>query len=170
MGGVSTGNVSREIWDGKTANVLRGRVSLANNGGFIQMATNLVAAGSGGEQQQQTSVDASAFLGIELHVQSFKITSENNDDDSDSAHPDESFNVHLKNTACTKPYISYRATFVAPTGQWTTVRIPFASFQGKGQGVEGTSFDTKTLTRLGIVAIGRAMTVQLAVAEVRFYK
>ena len=41
MGGVSNGSLTRETVDDKIANVLRGKVSLQNNGGFIQMATDL---------------------------------------------------------------------------------------------------------------------------------
>jgi hypothetical protein len=37
----SKGSVTREVVDGKLANVLRGSVSLENNGGFVQMATDL---------------------------------------------------------------------------------------------------------------------------------
>jgi Complex I intermediate-associated protein 30 (CIA30) len=59
MGGVSMGNLLREEYDGRIANVLRGKVSLENNGGFIQMATNL----------GNSPIDASTFEGIELDVQ-----------------------------------------------------------------------------------------------------
>ena len=38
MGGVSSGGVAEEIVGGRNATVLRGKVSLENNGGFIQMA------------------------------------------------------------------------------------------------------------------------------------
>jgi Complex I intermediate-associated protein 30 (CIA30) len=58
MGGVSMGNLLREEYAGRIANVLRGKVSLENNGGFIQMATNLGIS----------PVDASKFVGIELDV------------------------------------------------------------------------------------------------------
>lgn len=60
------GNLSREVFDGRIANVLRGSVSLANNGGFIQMATNLART-----SEERSSVDASSFEGVELDVQSF---------------------------------------------------------------------------------------------------
>lgn len=55
------GTLSREIYAGKMANVLRGNVSLENNGGFIQMATNLCL-------NQEDYLDASAYDGIELDV------------------------------------------------------------------------------------------------------
>lgn len=61
MGGRSDGNLAREHYKGRDANVLRGHVSLENNGGFIQMATNLA-------QQADDKVDVSSFDGIELDV------------------------------------------------------------------------------------------------------
>ena len=65
------GNLSREIFDGRMANVLRGKVSMANNGGFIQMATNLAP---GSSEVLPKPVDASGFEGVELDVQSFSAT------------------------------------------------------------------------------------------------
>jgi len=60
MGGVSTGQIaSRQIAGCKTTQ-LTGTVSLDNNGGFVQMATDLRPDGS--------ALDASAFTGIELEV------------------------------------------------------------------------------------------------------
>jgi hypothetical protein len=64
MGGVSTGHLCREDFDGRTSNVLRGKVSLRNNGGFIQMATNLAH-----DAKDSRLVDASSFDGIEVDVQ-----------------------------------------------------------------------------------------------------
>lgn len=72
-------NLAREEFDGRIANVLRGRVSMANNGGFIQMATNLAP---GSSELSSQPVDASRFEGVELDVQSFS--------DEDGS---ESFNV-----------------------------------------------------------------------------
>lgn len=66
MGGVSVGHLCREEFDGRTANVMRGKVSLQNNGGFIQMATNLALV-TGSDARPQ--VDASRFRGVELEVQ-----------------------------------------------------------------------------------------------------
>jgi Complex I intermediate-associated protein 30 (CIA30) len=63
MGGISSGFLLREEYAGRKANILQGKVSLANSGGFIQMATSLV-----GNDLGETSVDASKFEGIELDV------------------------------------------------------------------------------------------------------
>lgn len=64
MGGRSTGSLSRQVYQDRTANVLRGSVSLENNGGFVQMATNLASA----VQTSASSVDASAYDGVELDL------------------------------------------------------------------------------------------------------
>lgn len=63
MGGASNGIVKREIVGGRLANILTGSVSLANNGGFIQMATDLSIF-----PERSLTVDASAFHGIEIDV------------------------------------------------------------------------------------------------------
>ena len=60
MGGVSSGSVTEEIVGGCDATVLRGTVSLKNNGGFIQMAFDLHEGG--------TDVDVSAWDGIEAQL------------------------------------------------------------------------------------------------------
>jgi hypothetical protein len=64
MGGVSFGSLTREEFDGRQANVLRGHVSLANNGGFVQMATDLAL-----DPTVSATVDASEYDGIELDIQ-----------------------------------------------------------------------------------------------------
>ncbi|KAL3799974.1 hypothetical protein HJC23_007447 [Cyclotella cryptica] len=63
MGGVSSGSLSRETIDGRVANVLRGTVSLENNGGFVQMATDLAL-----DPSVDMFVDASEFDGVELEI------------------------------------------------------------------------------------------------------
>jgi len=63
MGGVSSGSISRETVDGRDSNVLRGKVSLANNGGFVQMASDLALNPS-----LCKTVDASEYDGIKCDV------------------------------------------------------------------------------------------------------
>ena len=63
MGGVSIGKLLRETIEGRTCNVMKGKVSTYNNGGFIQMATDLSK-----DQAESMTVDASEFDGIELDV------------------------------------------------------------------------------------------------------
>lgn len=63
MGGVSNGSISREVIQGKDCNVLRGKVSTANNGGFIQMATDLAL-----DPGVDVYVDAEGFDGVEMEI------------------------------------------------------------------------------------------------------
>ena len=155
MGGLSSAILSREHeFYGRTANVLRGRVSLENNGGFVQMATNLAK-----DPALSATVDASDFDGIEVDVL------------YDGLEQQESFNIHLKNQACLRPFSSYRATFEVPHGTWTTVRLPWSKFAGHGPGASEKDFDCATLTRLGLVAIGKPMErLVLGMSGFRFYK
>jgi Complex I intermediate-associated protein 30 (CIA30) len=193
MGGVSMARLTREMFDGRLANVLRGSVKMDNNGGFIQMATNL--------QRDGTSVDVSAFDGVELFVQSGSAQME-------------SFNVQyvvvvvvvcstllaetkvyscrfcfclfvcfalylcffllsfdsVKTTDCLRPFSSYRQTFEVRPSVWEQIRLPFAEFRGCGPGAEHIPFNLSALKRFAVVAIGRPMEVELAIAEVRLYK
>jgi hypothetical protein len=154
MGGVSYGRLEREQdVEGRTANCLHGKVSLYNNGGFVQMATDLSLDPFVG------SVDASEYDGIELDV-----LCQGRDDTG-------SFNVHLRNPACTRQNSSYRATFEVKSGRgWKTVRLPWKDFKGFGPGPETTPFDATELRRVGIVAIGRKIEdLNLALAGLRFY-
>lgn len=63
MGGVSSGTLSREDFHGRNSNVLRANVRLENNGGFVQMATDLAL-----DPAVSNTVDASKFQGIEFDV------------------------------------------------------------------------------------------------------
>jgi hypothetical protein len=64
MGGCSMGTLTREKFEGKWANILRGKVSLENNGGFIQMATDIAVY----SDIESNTVDASKYDGVELDV------------------------------------------------------------------------------------------------------
>ncbi|KAL7522588.1 hypothetical protein ACHAWX_007286 [Stephanocyclus meneghinianus] len=151
MGGVSRGSLSREIVGGRLANVLRGTVSLDNNGGFVQMATDLAL-----DPSVDAFVDAGDFDGVEL-----EIYCEGSDDE-------ETFNVHLRNPACQRQNSAYRATATVRPGTWVTLRLPWDVFKGYGPGPDVTPF-VPTLRRLGIVSIGEAKDVVLAVSKVGFY-
>jgi len=151
MGGTSNGSLSRETIEGKLANVLRGHVSLENNGGFIQMATDLSL-----DPSEDVFVNADQFDGVELEVY------------CEGTEVAEKFNVHLRNPACDRQNSSYRSTFEIRPGQWATVRLPWDAFKGYGPGCESTDF-VPVLRRLGVVSIGEAKEVVLAVAKVGFY-
>jgi adhesin HecA-like repeat protein len=99
MGGVSEARLTVEELDGRRGLRIRGEVRLDNNGGFVQMATNL-------------EVDASSFGCLQLLVRG----------------NDETYGCHLRTTAIERPWQSYRQRFEAPS-RWTTVALPLADFQ-----------------------------------------
>ena len=141
MGGVSSGTLTREVVAGRLANRLRGEVSLANNGGFLQMALDLDPTGA--------PLDCGAFTGIAIEV------SGNGED----------YGLHLRTAGLTRPWQSYRQGFRAG-GEWHTIRLPFTGFEAHRTDLP---LDPAQLRRIGLVAIGRAFTADLAVASVSFY-
>lgn len=141
MGGVSSARMRRIQDKGRHALCLEGEVSLENNGGFAQINLDLAAAGP---------LDASDYAGVWL------IQRGNGAD----------YSLHLKTTATRLPWQSYRAGF-ASTPDWTLMRLPFADFAPHR--IE-RPLNLAQLKRLGLVAIGRAMTAELCVAEIGFYR
>jgi hypothetical protein len=140
MGGVSKGSMFREVVAGRAAILMRGDVSLQNNGGFIQIALDLSPRGG--------VADASAWGGIELDV--FGNGQE--------------YGVHLRTDALARPWQSYRQAFIA-SAEWRTVQLPFDRFVPYRTEAR---LDTHRLLRIGLVAIGRAFSADLAVGGLRF--
>ena len=141
MGGRSSGELLPDSYLGKGCLRMRGRVSTANNGGFVQLALDL----AGG-----APVDASAYTGIELNV----------------AGNGEQYNVHLRTSNLWLPWQAYRASFVA-VPEWQTLRIPFAAFRAYRTASE---LRTDRLVRIGLVAIGRDFDADLCFAGLSFYR
>ena len=141
MGGVSNGTMRRETVRGREAIHLQGDVSLENNGGFLQIALDLAPDGS--------SIDARQWAGVEIDV----------------IGNDETYNLHLRTADVTRPWQSYRQSFV-PTPEWQTVRLLFAGFDTHRI---DAPLDLSTLRRMGIVAIGRAFHADIAIAGIRFF-
>ena len=77
----------------------------------------------------------------------------------------ERYDIRLRTTDVTRPQQSYRQEFVASNG-WQTIRLPFADFVPHR--IE-TPLDLTRLKRIGLVAIGREFTADLAVARIGFY-
>ncbi len=140
MGGISEGSVIREVVAGRAALRMRGDVSLENNGGFVQIALDL--------SPESGIVDARVWSGIELDVFG----------------NGEEYGVHLRTDALTKPWQSYRQSFKADA-RWQTVQLPFNLFIAHRTDI---ILDTHRLRRIGVVAIGRAFSANLAVGGLRF--
>ncbi len=141
MGGVSSGRMTEEVIAGRRAVRMRGEVSLENNGGFLQIALDLAPSGE--------TVDASGFTGIAADVLG----------------NDEEYGLHLRTADIMRPWQSYRQGFRAGP-DWQEVRLPFSGFVPHRIDVP---LDLRRLRRLGLVAIGRAFTADLAVSGLRFY-
>ncbi|SEN76351.1 CIA30 family protein [Palleronia pelagia] len=141
MGGVSEGALTTHEVAGRRARHMTGQVSLENDGGFLQMALDLSPDGG--------AIDASGLEGIE-------VTARGTGSD---------YNIHLRTEAVARPWQSYRLTFHAGP-DWATHRLPFADVTAHRI---DAPFDAATLRRIGIVAIGRRMQVDLAVARLAFY-
>lgn len=141
MGGTSTTSLAYETTEGRACLRLRGEVRLEDNHGFVQMALDLAADGR--------TIDATDFDGVGLAIRGNH----------------QRYSVHLRTADNDRPWQSYRASFVAQA-HWRKVRLPFHSFQAHRL---DTPLDTQRLRRFGLVAIGRAFTADLAVAEVMLY-
>ncbi len=140
MGGVSKGDLTQDSYKGRNCLRMRGDVSTDNNGGFVQIALDLV---------KDEPFDASAYAGVEFSV------SGNN----------ERYNVHFRTTDLWLPWQSYRFSFIA-TPEWQTIRIPFASLEAYRT---TTKFHKNKLKRIGLVGIGRAFKADLCVGLMKFY-
>lgn len=142
MGGVSRGGMSLEPYRGRPAAVLRGEVSLDNNGGFVQLATDLRPDGG--------SMDARGWDGLEL----------------DLCGNGESYDIRIRTDDLTRPWQSFRMELVAPT-EWQAMRVPF---EGLSARLTDAVFDPSKIRRVGILAIGREFTAEIAVAGLRLYR
>lgn len=141
MGGVSTGTMSREVVGGRLAIRMRGDVRLENNGGFVQIALDL--------SPDSGVVDARAWSGIELDLYG----------------DDQEYGMHLRTSDLTRPWQSYRQSFRA-LPKWQSIRLPFAGFSPYRTEIP---LDLRRLRRLGLAAIGRAFSADLAIDGLRFF-
>ena len=142
MGGVSKATMVRETVSGRSAIRLRGDVSLANNGGFVQIALDLHSNGE--------AIDAGSWNGIEIDVFG----------------NDEEYALNLRTTDLTRPWQSYRQIFSAPK-KWITVRLPFDKFLNSRTDIP---INLHRLRRIGVIAIGRAFSPDISIAGIRFYR
>jgi len=140
MGGVSSARLVPDAAAGQACLRLTGRVSLENNGGFVQASLDLASDGY---------LDASAWAGVEITVYG----------------NGETYNVHLRTADTRLVWQSYRASFQAPA-HWQTLHLPFSVFQPHRL---DAPLDTRRLKRIGLVGIGREFDVDLCVAGVRLY-
>ncbi|MFK7940526.1 MAG: CIA30 family protein [Roseovarius sp.] len=139
MGGVSSGQAQLGQ-DGADSYVrMTGTVSTANNGGFIQIRTDLQDGLPPGTR------------GLRLVVRG------NN----------QQYFVHLRTTGTALPWQYYQAGFDVST-TWTEVKLPLNAFNPSGAMLRDVPL-ANTVTSVGIVAYGRDHAAQIDVKEIGFY-
>ena len=139
MGGVSTGQVSFLSESGIQYAQMTGSVSTENNGGFIQMRTDL------------SSAPPEEIAGVRLIVRG------NN----------QQYFVHLRTRGTVLPWQYYQSGFRA-TRDWTEVRLPLASFQASGRMLRKIPL-AQSLKSVAVVAFGRDHDAEVDVREIGFY-
>jgi len=142
MGGVSEAASGVETVAGRRCLRLRGRVSLKNNGGFIQVALSL--------SRGSRPFDASEFKGVRVWVRGNGKT----------------YHIHLRTTETRLPWQYYSAGFDAGA-QWSSVELPFSRFKPENLRVK---LDTRNLERIAIVAIGEELEADIAVSRLEFFR
>jgi hypothetical protein len=142
MGGISEASVAHDVIDGRSCLRLTGDVRLENDGGFIQAALDLAAAGD--------TFDASDYAGLRLVARGNA----------------EQYAVHLRTPDNVRPWQSYRGRLTAGP-DWKTIDLPFASFAPYRL---DAPLDIARLRRIGLVAMGRAFHADLAVSQLGFYR
>jgi hypothetical protein len=144
MGGVSTGSHTFGTVDGRRAIRLRGKVSLENNGGFVQAQLRF--------DEKERLFDASAFEGIRFWARG----------------NGETYSIHLRSSRTWLPWQYFHGDFVAgPT--WTQVELPFTQFKPESFWMWATLNPAK-LKSIGIVAIEREFEADVAVANIELYR
>ena len=144
MGGRS--DMRAEIVQEADSRFLRmtGRVSLENNGGFIQVRLPL--------RDGEELLDARDYRGIELDVRG----SAGN------------YFVHVRTSQNVLPW-SYYAAPLPVSEQWQTVRIPFDEFSGSSMFRRGTP-NLRRLQSIAIVAGTTAFEADIAVRRIGLYR
>jgi hypothetical protein len=139
MGGVSSGQVAFLEEGGTAFARMTGSVSTANNGGFIQIRTDLASPPDPGTR------------GVRLVVRG----------------NDQRYFVHLRTRGTMLPWQYYQAGFDV-TGDWAEIRLPFEAFTASGRMLRKMP-RAQGLSSVGIVAYGRDHEASIDVREVGFY-
>jgi len=139
MGGVSTGQAQFSNETDSDFVRLTGQVSTSNNGGFIQIRTDL-----------DTPPPAD--------VTGIRIVARGNN---------QPYFVHLRTSGTVLPWQYYQASFTV-SGSWTEFRLPLTDFERSGGMLRKTPLAT-ALKSVGIVAYGRDHEAMVDVREIGFY-
>ena len=139
MGGVSEGNAGFVNSDIGKVLRLNGSVSTANNGGFIQVRTDVVSGVAKGK------------TGVVLKVK---------------GNGDQYF-LHLRNSSTLLPWQYYQAGFQT-SQNWREIRLPFENFK-KSSSLMSAAINPDTIKSIGIVAFGKDYSADISVVDLDFY-
>ena len=140
MGGISEGSLEFIKEDNTYFYRMTGELSLENNGGFIQFRTKL----------ENHPTDKS-FNGIRIRVRG------NNNE----------YSIHIRTKYLLLPWQYYESSFKA-TNQWTTIELPFSSFN-KSNFYQPSVVSSRDIKTIGIVAIGREFNAEIDLASIELY-
>lgn len=140
MGGVSDAGHEVQTIEGVTALRLQGSVRLDNNGGFVQSAF-----------RPEGSLPGRDYEGLRLRVR---------------GNGESGYYVFLRTSATWFPW-SYYAAPIPATATWTDVDIPWDAFERKAVPF---GLDPGKIRQIGIVAYGREMDADIAVARMELYR
>jgi hypothetical protein len=144
MGGESDMTVGIRSEDGLPHLAMGGRVSLENNGGFIQARLRLSGGG-------RPPFDASAYEGVRLVVRG------GGDD----------YYLFLRTTANVLPWSFFLAR-VPVTEEWREVCLPWSSFE-KGDFGAFFALNPARLASVAVAAYKKAFTAALDLRRISFY-
>jgi len=143
MGGVSEMSINRVRDTEGNFIRMRGKVSLKNNGGFIQIRLKL--------RNSLTPFDGSAYEGIRLVVRG----------------TGSGYYIFLRTTATILPW-KYYAAPVKVSGEWQVVDIPWTSFLPGNYG-NVRKLKINKLKSLALVAYGQAFNASIDLKEIGLY-
>jgi hypothetical protein len=142
MGGESKGEWNYDTIDDRRCVHLQGDISLANNGGFVQIALPLTKEGK--------PFDASSYKGVRVWARG----------------NGEAYHIHLRSSDTRRPWQYYGAKFVADSS-WRLFELPFSDFEPENI---RTELKPGQLVRIAIVAIKKEFKADIAVARLEFYR
>ncbi len=140
MGGLSTGKVDIHKIDGQNCYQMTGNVSTKNNGGFIQIRTEIIP-----------NLKISDFEGIYLKIYG------NN----------ASYGIHIRTEFTLAPWQYYSNYFKSPN-QWITIKLPFEKFN-KSNFYQPKILKSQKIKSIGLVAGFKDYKANICLSEIGFY-
>lgn len=139
MGGISDGSAEFQSNGSDQTIRLTGKVSTANNGGFIQVRSSIPKGLAKGK------------TGVKLKIKG----------------NGEQYYLHIRNSSTRLPWHYYQQGFES-TSTWEEIKLPFESFM-KSSSFLRTSIKQSTIKTIGIVAYGKDHTADISVMSLEFY-